>query len=75
MNCGFIESLVKVLHRALNCCDRLKKGKYPSPDRNGILFCCGRSKAEAVTIKIEWRAGLSFLKKEGSLVMNDDGSF
>jgi hypothetical protein len=30
-----------------------------SPDRNGILFCCGRSEAEAVTKKIQWRAGNS----------------
>ena len=30
-----------------------------SPDRNGILFCCGRSEAKAVTKKIQWIAGNS----------------
>ncbi len=32
----------------------------PSPDSSGILFCCGRSAAEAVTKKIQWIAGTSF---------------
>lgn len=31
-----------------------------SPDCNGILLYCGWSEAEAVTQKIEWKAGKSF---------------
>jgi len=35
-----------------------------SPDRNGILFCCGRSEAKAVTKKIQWIAGKSSKKNK-----------
>lgn len=30
-----------------------------SPDRNGILFCGGRSEAEPAAKKIQWRAGIA----------------
>jgi hypothetical protein len=36
----------------------------PSPDCNGILFGGGRSKAEPVAKKIQWKAGKSFKKRK-----------
>jgi hypothetical protein len=37
---------------------------YPSPDWNDILLGCGWSEAEAVTQKIQWKAGKSFKQKK-----------
>ncbi|ANF51920.1 hypothetical protein A0O34_15995 [Chryseobacterium glaciei] len=39
------------------------KDYNPSPDWRDILFGCGRSKAEAVTKKIQQKAGNCSLKK------------